>query len=223
MSISIERIARWSEGEEFFATALARTDDLSAPSLLLPWRRREVIAHVARNADALVNLLDWARTGVETPMYPSPDDRQRRLEETARLPDTELLADARAATARLRDAIGSMPPHAWSVEVRTAQGRTVPATDVPWMRSREVWVHGVDLDGPLGFESIPSPVAHHLLDDVVAAWGRRNVAPPVRLESDGWSWGTGGAPIRAPLPEMLAYVTGRKRQTGLDVNLPPWI
>lgn len=27
---------------------------------------------MARNADALLNLLNWARTGVETPMYVSP-------------------------------------------------------------------------------------------------------------------------------------------------------
>ena len=48
-------------GEEAFA----------APSLLPGWTRAHVLSHVARNADAMINLLRWAKTGVETPAYPS--------------------------------------------------------------------------------------------------------------------------------------------------------
>lgn len=39
-----------------------------------------------------------------------------------------------------------LPDANWTHEVRTAQGRTVPASETVWMRTREVWVHAVDLD-----------------------------------------------------------------------------
>ena len=73
MTAPQETLDRWADGERLFATALGRLTDeeLDRPSLLHGWDRRHVVAHVARNADALLNLLTWARTGTETPMYPS--------------------------------------------------------------------------------------------------------------------------------------------------------
>ena len=38
-----------------------------------------------------------------------------------------------------------MLPQHGAAEVVTAQGRTVPATEIPWLRAREVYVHVVDL------------------------------------------------------------------------------
>jgi maleylpyruvate isomerase len=35
----------------------------AAPSALPGWSRAHVLTHVARNADAMINLLTWARTG----------------------------------------------------------------------------------------------------------------------------------------------------------------
>ena len=63
----------WADGERAFGTALGRLvpEDFAGPSLLPGWTRAHVLAHVAGNADALVNLLTWARTGEETPMYAS--------------------------------------------------------------------------------------------------------------------------------------------------------
>ena len=34
-----------------------------------------MLAHLARNADGCVNLLTWARTGIETPQYRSAEQR----------------------------------------------------------------------------------------------------------------------------------------------------
>ena len=39
-----------------------------------------MLTHIARNADALTNLFTWARTGVETPMYPSREVRNATIE-----------------------------------------------------------------------------------------------------------------------------------------------
>ena len=36
----------------------------------------------------------------------------------------------------------------------------MPATDVPWMRAKEVWVHGVDLDAGLAFADLPRRRLH---------------------------------------------------------------
>ena len=45
--------------------------------------RRMVVAHVACNADALVNLMTWARAGRKAPMYAT---REASIAETAARP-----------------------------------------------------------------------------------------------------------------------------------------
>src|SRR5262245_1123799 len=61
-------------------TAAALTDaQTREPSLLPGWTRGHVLTHIARNADGLANLLGWARTGRETPMYASADSRRADL------------------------------------------------------------------------------------------------------------------------------------------------
>ena len=78
----------WADGELVVAGLVDRLGDeeLAADSALPGWSRAHVVAHLARNADALVNLLTWARTGVETPMYPSRAVRDADIETTAALP-----------------------------------------------------------------------------------------------------------------------------------------
>src|SRR6478736_10225108 len=60
-------------GTALFQRALDAVIDtaLAEPTALSGWTRAHVVAHVAANAEALVNLATWARTGVETPMYAS--------------------------------------------------------------------------------------------------------------------------------------------------------
>ncbi|MBD3008267.1 maleylpyruvate isomerase N-terminal domain-containing protein [Streptomyces sp. 5-10] len=70
------------------------------PSALPGWSRAHLVAHVARDADALVNLLNWARTGVETSMYASADQRAREIEEDARRRPEDLRAELLAADGR---------------------------------------------------------------------------------------------------------------------------
>ena len=55
-------------------------EQVREPSLLPDWTKGHVLTHVARNADGLRNLLIWAQTGVETPMYPSAEDRAADIE-----------------------------------------------------------------------------------------------------------------------------------------------
>ena len=220
----------WEDGERFLAGALDRLagQDLDHPSLLPGWPRRTVVAHVARNADALDNLLTWARTGDETPMYASPEARDAAIAQTAGQPDAELLADCRAAAQRLAAAVRELPEPAWAAEVRTAQGRIVPASEVPWMRCREVWVHTVDLDAGVGFGDISDDVLIALLDDITRTWHRRGETPDVRLSTGARTWGTGPVTVTGDVSRLTAWVSGRSSASGLMADgtppeLPRWL
>jgi maleylpyruvate isomerase len=225
-----ETLSWWEDGERHLATALGRLvdEEFDRPSLLPGWDRAHVLAHVANNADALINLLTWARTGVETPMYASPEARDAGIEETAELPADQLRAAVLAATERLVAAVRAMREPEWAAEVRTNRGRTVTAADVPWMRCCEVWVHAVDLDAGVTFGDVPEDVQAALVDEVFRVWDRREQAPDVVLFAGDREWGTGSLAVAGPLPAVTAWVTGRSAGNGLAADgplpaLPGWL
>jgi maleylpyruvate isomerase len=78
-----------------------------------------------------------------------------------------------------------LPEDAWHHKVRTIQGREVPATETVWMRTREVWVHAVDLDNGAAFRDIPVPVLERLLSDITGAWKARGTDKDLVLKVDG--------------------------------------
>ena len=69
--------------------------------------------------------------------------------------------------------MASLTDEQWEAEVVTAQGRTVPASETPWMRAREVMVHAVDLGTGIGFDDLPDGFLVALCDDIV---GKRAAA-----------------------------------------------
>jgi maleylpyruvate isomerase len=222
MTAPAELLDWWRRGEEHLGTALGRLteEELGAPSLLPGWTRRHLLAHVARNADALINLLTWARTGVETPMYVSAEERDAQIAATAALPPGHLRSEVLAATGRLAAAVQEMPADAWSAQVRTPQGHAVPATEVPWMRAREAWVHAVDLAAGVDFADIPDDVLAALVDDVFRMWDRRDQVPDVAVFAGDREWGTGALAVAGTLPEVAAWLTGRADGTGLQADGP---
>jgi maleylpyruvate isomerase len=157
-------------GSELFLGQLAglTDDDLEQPAALPGWTRRHVVAHVHFNACALRRLASWAATGRESRMYDSPDQRAAEIEEGARWSAASLRSSVRDSTLALTAALDGLSDEAWQAEVVTAQGRTVPATEVPWMRAREVMVHAVDLESGLTFADLPADFVAALLADVVA-------------------------------------------------------
>jgi len=174
-------------GTELFRDALARLTDaeLDAPSLLPGWTRKHVVVHVHHNAEALRRLVRWAATGVEHRMY--KDERQRTDEIEASMPLPA--ARVRALVAQSADALSAdldaLSPDAWSRLVVTAQGRTVAATEIPWMRAREVAVHAVDLAAGVGFADLPEDLNAALIADAIARQCRYG------LTADLAAWLTG--------------------------------
>ena len=229
---------RWSrEGTALFLAALARLADgeLARPTSLEGWTGRHLTAHVAANADALRNLVHWARTGEETPMYSSTEQRGADIDAGAQRPAGELRDWARTSASALEEDFGSLDAGHWGREVRTAHGRTVPATEVPWMRAREVMVHAVDLRAGVRFADLPADFLAALVDDIVAKRSGEATGPALTLKSPdtGTTWSvTGtGAPteVTGSLADLTAYLSGRSPHDVRDADgtpapdLPRWL
>jgi maleylpyruvate isomerase len=214
----------WADAEPAVAGLVAglSAEDLAEPSALPDWTRAHVVAHLARNADALRNLLDWARTGVETPMYPSREERDAGIAATAGLPPAELQDDYAVACGRFAQALENLPRAAWTAQVRTMQGRVVPATEVPFMRAKELWVHGVDLAAGLGFADLPADFCTALVDDVLGTFAARGQDLGVTIVASDVdrTWGGGPVEVRGPVAAVAAWLT-RSDDAGLSGEVPP--
>jgi len=130
--------------------------DVPRPSLLPGWTVGHVVTHIARNADGLVRLVHWARTGEPTPMYPSMEAREAEIAAGAERPAAELLDDVRTSAERLREAlVGLAGSGAPALERLVLLGAPppgtpadLPARTIPFRRLQEVEVHHVDLGLP---------------------------------------------------------------------------
>lgn len=177
-------------------------------STLLPgWTRKHLAAHVAANADAIGNLVSWAATGVETPMYRSAEERAAGIARGPGMTADELRSWLRTSAERLAEAMDGLEDAAWRREVVTAQGRTVPAGETPWMRAREVCVHAVDFDLGTGFADLPEDFLRALCDDIRA---KRGLTAPAELPA-------------GPVAEVAAWLAGRPHSLAGAPTLDPWL
>ncbi|MFI6297531.1 maleylpyruvate isomerase family mycothiol-dependent enzyme [Nonomuraea sp. NPDC050790] len=209
--------------------------ELSAPSNLPGWTRGHVLAHLARNADGLLNLLAWARTGVETPQYPSTAARAAGIEGGAGRTPAEHLADLEDGAVRLSRAIRDHPAQAWSGMVRALRPPWHPAWYVLVRRIRELEIHHADLGAGYGPADWPAAFVRRELHDCRACWpyGRSAVGEITLLGEPSDTWhGLGEGPAVAGAPaDVLAWLTGRSRGEGIRVvreghavpEPPPWL
>ncbi|MEW1685853.1 maleylpyruvate isomerase family mycothiol-dependent enzyme [Streptomyces sp. NPDC093594] len=216
-------------------TADRLTDaELHTPSLLPGWTRAHVIGHVARNAEALVRLATWARTGIRTPMYADRGQRAAEIESSATLPPHVLREELKSTAADLEDALGALETGTWQAEVKSALGRTIPAAEIPWMRIREVWLHAVDLASGTAFTDLPHALIDILFDDATATLSTRPDCPAVSLTPTDrdrtWHIGPTAthspagpiASVEASAAELLGWLTGRVRKEE-TFSLPKWL
>jgi len=237
MARTLEDSLGWAEhGAKLVHESLAGLDEtaFAAASGLPGWSRRHVAAHLAANADAVGNLVHWAATGDRTPMYSSPEQRAADIEAGSTRTGEELRAWFDDSAARLSEAMAALTPEQWSTEVVTAQGRTVLASETPWMRSREAMVHAVDLATGTTFADLPADFLEALADDIVAKRDGAAGTPLLVLDATDadsrWHVDGSGEPVTvvAPLAELVAYLAGRPAAVATASGapaptLPAWL
>jgi maleylpyruvate isomerase len=111
--------------------------------------------------------------------------------------------------------------------VRNGQGKPVTAAEVPWMRAKELWVHGTDLRAGLAFAVLPVGFCVALVDDVLGLFASRDQMPDVRISATDAdrTWGSGRQSVEGPVSAVAAWLT-RSDASGLrgDVPSPPaWL
>ncbi|MGP4115391.1 maleylpyruvate isomerase family mycothiol-dependent enzyme [Streptomyces sp. 4N509B] len=192
------------------------------PSLLPGWSRGHLLAHLARNADALVNVL----TG--RPMYPSEEARDAEIARDADRPLAEHRADLRESAARLAEAAESLTDEQWRATVTFRGGVTDRAATVPFRRWVEVELHHLDLGVGGTVASLPGVFLDRVLDYLAARFANPALdVPPIELRAeDGRSWRTGAEPgqgrtttVAVGTPAALVgWLTGRTTGSGLTTT-----
>ncbi|WP_329102190.1 maleylpyruvate isomerase family mycothiol-dependent enzyme [Micromonospora sp. NBC_01699] len=196
---------------------------LAEPSRLPGWSRGHVLTHLARSADALVNLLTGARTGRNIPPYASVQARNADIDAGAGRPIAEQLDDLRAGAKRFAEAVAAMPVDAWAAVVRSHRGDRVAAVLV-WTRLRELEVHHVDL--AVGYEPVdwPEGFAQRLLNEAAGDLAGRDDVPPLVLEPTdaGRTLTVGpadaGPTVAGPAHLLAGWLIGRSTGAGLTVT-----
>ena len=218
-------------------TLLARLDTIdddqvSRASLLPGWTVGHVLTHIARNADGLCNLLNWAATGEKTLMYASDEARDADIAAGAGRSPQEIRADVVATSDRLADVVRALPQKAWQATV-TARGRDMVASGIPWMRAREMWIHAVDLDVGASFADMPAPMLAALLAEVPADMAAKPGCPALVLQDGDASWRVDGegtpVVVTGATAELAAWLLGRSKGKELRADgqrrlpkLPAW-
>ena len=129
--------------------------DLRDPSLLPGWTRAHILAHLARNADAMRNLLAGARAGQHRPAYPSADAREADIETGAAQSSRDLMTDLADSAMALRAVIRQLPDEAWAFPVQMLDSEPFPAALLLTRRLAEVELHHCDLG--IGYDAARWP------------------------------------------------------------------
>ncbi|MER7737791.1 maleylpyruvate isomerase family mycothiol-dependent enzyme [Streptomyces sp. NPDC096538] len=195
-------------------------------SRLPGWTRGHVLAHLSRNADALVNVFEGR------PMYVSAEARDADIEAGAPRPLDAQLADLRESGERLRAAGADVAD--WSRVVELRNGVTDRAERVPFRRWIEVELHHVDLGIGYELEDLQADFTEREIDFLAARFsGHPDVPATTLAATDGRTWTTGGGADSDPVAvegtaaDLLGWLAGRRDGAALAVkggalpSLPP--
>ncbi|HEY0719424.1 MAG TPA: maleylpyruvate isomerase N-terminal domain-containing protein [Streptosporangiaceae bacterium] len=164
--------------------------DLRAPSLLPGWTRAHVLAHVARGADALRNLVTGVRTGQPRPAYASPAAREAGIEHGAGLPRAELLDDVAATAMAFRTVVRRLPDEDWDAEVTGVPGLDpFPARELLVRRLVEIELHHCDLGAGYTAADWPDSFLLMPLPEPMRSW-----------RQERRTWTRTASPLRPPKP-----------------------
>jgi maleylpyruvate isomerase len=228
------RLARVAASEARFIATVESIDEssLAGPSLLPGWSRGHVVAHVALNARSNVNLMNWARTGEETPQYPSGQHRADDIERFSSRTKSEHLAALRKAAAMLMDAMRALPLDRWDFPVRGLGSGPRPISRYLDGRVNEVEIHHVDLDAGYDSNDWPEEWVARLLKRLPEVL--EDSPRPFSLEPDDLDVvvALGSGPpierVSGPAHALLKWCIGRSAGDGLGTEggtipeVPPW-
>lgn len=148
-------------------------------------------------------------------MYSSPQARGEEIAYGATLIPDAIRNLHEHTLVRLDVAWRDASDEAWNAEVKTAQGRTVPASETLWMRTREVWLHAVDLGVNADFGDIPAVILETLLPEIAAKWRGAGLGEGLVLvntdsgERIEVSPGEQTVEIHGSLPGLARWASGR--------------
>ena len=136
--------------------------DLRAPSLLEGWTRAYVLAHVARGADAMRQLLIGARDGQVRPAFGSAGEWAADTEQSASQKPADLAADVAASAMAWRTVAGQLSDQAWRSEIQGPGATRFATGQLLIRRLVEVELHHCDLG--LGYGPADWPEAFAAMD-----------------------------------------------------------
>ncbi|ALO93122.1 Mycothiol-dependent maleylpyruvate isomerase [Streptomyces hygroscopicus subsp. limoneus] len=198
---------------------------LAQPSRLPGWSRGHVLAHLARNADALVNVLQGR------PMYASAEARDADIERDAPRPLEVQVTDVRESAARFQ-AAGEAPAD-WTRTVELRNGVTDSASRVPFRRWGEVELHHVDLGTGYELEDLPAEFLERETGFLIERFSGHPHVPATRVTDGTRAWTTGraadepGITVTGRPADLVGWLAGRRDGAALEVRggtlpkLPP--
>ncbi|MFB7457606.1 maleylpyruvate isomerase family mycothiol-dependent enzyme [Streptomyces sp. NPDC056188] len=203
-------LASVQDATERLLTAAGKLDNAAVTdeSRLPGWTRGHILAHLARNADALVNVLEGR------PMYASAEARDSDIERDATRPLDVQLADVRESAALFqRSAAG---PADWSRTVELRNGVTDSASRVPFRRWVEVELHHVDLGIGYEVEDLPAEFVEREIEFLAQRFSGHPDVPPTRLTDGTHAWDTGrkadepAVTVTGSRADLLGWLAGRR-------------
>ncbi|MFD4986940.1 maleylpyruvate isomerase family mycothiol-dependent enzyme [Streptomyces sp. NPDC058374] len=211
-------------------TVAGTLDDaaLAEPSLLPGWTRGHVLSHLARNADALLNVL------AGRPMYASAEARDADIEAGAAQPADALAEAVRASGAKLATALSEVTD--WDAVVELRNGVTDRLGRIPFRRLVEVELHQVDLGAGRTLEDLSPEFTDAENAFLADRFTGHPDVPPLLLRPEGspvLTSGRAASPGEEPLTvsgppaDLLGWLAGRRAPDGLKTDggalpaLPP--
>jgi maleylpyruvate isomerase len=196
-------------------------EDWRGPSRLPEWSRGHVATHIARHADGIVRLTEWARTGERQDMYASAEQRAADIEEGSGRSGLELQIDLDTSAGRLGNAFDVLDEAGgWDAVVELRGGLKVPARLVPLTRLLEVVVHHVDLDIGFEFDHIETTTAEWLLEWCAFRLREREFPKLELISESGFTiaLGTDGEAtvVNGTSANLLGWVMGRLDESAVS-------